>query len=255
MKNMFKKALAFSAICALVFSFSSVQPAHATTAMKALVLDVRAGLGDSAVEFDVDYIDPTMNQVVGTYSDALYFGSDITAYTPSEVASGIQSKLIAYAVTQSWTVAAADVISAEPVPFSAAQITALNATKSFTNNASRSFVTTAAAANGFQLSSTRDSVVSYAIQVSTTATIGGGAAGYVVLEIAATNSTTAGDWKEIARVSNSQTISLALALQSVQISGGSMMGMVPAGYYARLRTVTSSGTVSFTYNSGQEVSI
>lgn len=223
--------------------------------MKALVVDIRASVGEIGIDFDIDYIDTSMNQVVGSYSDALYFGSDIVAYTPSEIVTALQTKLIAYAVTQSWTITPADIVSTMPVPFTTAEIASLKAAKSFTNNASHSFVTTAAAANGFQLSPTRDAVVAYAVQVSTTATIGGGAAGYVALEIAATNSTTAADWKEIGRVSNSQTISLALTLQSVQISGGSVMGVVPAGYYARLRTVTSSGTVSFVYNSGQEILI
>lgn len=125
----------------------------------------------------------------------------------------------------------------------------------FNNTASHSIVTTAAAANGFQLSSTRNVSVFYSVNVNTTATIGGSSDGYVVLEIASTNSTTASDWKEVSRSRNGQAITLAIALQSVQNIGSELMNVVPSGYYARLRAVTVGGTPVFTYISGQEVSL
>lgn len=123
--------------------------------------------------------------------------------------------------------------------------------RSFTNNASRS-LTTSTGASGFQVSSTRDSAVNYNVTSSTTATIGGASSITVVLEIAPTNSSTAGDWVEISRFSNGQTITLAVILQSVQTSAGNLGGVIPAGYYAKLRTITS-GTASASYNTGQEV--
>lgn len=125
----------------------------------------------------------------------------------------------------------------------------------FNNTPSRSLVTTAAAANGYQISATRDYEVSYSVTTVTTATIGGASSGYIVLEIATTNSSTASDWKEIARSTNGQTITLAVALQSVQTIGSSLTGLVPAGYYARIRSVTVSGTPSFSYTSGQEYTL
>lgn len=126
---------------------------------------------------------------------------------------------------------------------------------SFTNNASHSFVTTAAAANGFQLSSDRDAAVAYDVTVSSAVQIGVGTnvAGYVVLEVAATNSATAGDWQEVARVGTGQNIALALALSSTQTVTGTLASRVPAGYYARLRTVNTNGTPTYTYLNGQEV--
>lgn len=125
--------------------------------------------------------------------------------------------------------------------------------RSFTNNASRSIQTVAAAANGWQLSSTRESQASYACSISTTATIGGAATGYIVLEICATNSATAANWQEIDRLQNSQTITLAIALQSLQVFGASLHGIIPAGWFVRLRSVQSSGTPTFAFSSGQEV--
>lgn len=124
---------------------------------------------------------------------------------------------------------------------------------SFTNGATRAIQTVAAAANGWQLSSTRNATVSYSVSISTTTSIGGPAAGYVVLEVCSTNSSTAANWTEIARTSNSQTATLALALQLVTVNGSTMTGIVPPGYYVRMRSVVSSGTVVFAYLSGQEV--
>lgn len=127
--------------------------------------------------------------------------------------------------------------------------------RSFTNNASRTIQTVAASGNGWQISSTRDAQVSYSVAITTTATIGGASSGYVITEIAATNSATAGDWQEVGRVYNGQTITLAIALQSVQVIGGTMTTIVPAGYYVRLRSVNVSATPSYSYQSGQEVTL
>lgn len=126
---------------------------------------------------------------------------------------------------------------------------------SVNNTPSRTIQTVAAAANGWQISSTRNASVQYSTTISTTATIGGASSGYVVLEVASTNSSTAGDWQEIARSTNAQTISLALILQSVQTVGGQLMGIVPAGKWVRLRAANVSGTPTYTFNSGQEVQL
>lgn len=117
----------------------------------------------------------------------------------------------------------------------------------------RSIVTTAAAANGWQLSTTKDAQVEYSVTLVSTATIAGNSSGYVLLEIASTNSTNANEWGEIGRISNGQAVSLAITLQSVSTGGGQITGYIPAGYYVRLRSVNTAGTPTYTYNSGQEV--
>lgn len=124
----------------------------------------------------------------------------------------------------------------------------------FNNVPGRSIVT-GTGATGFQVSSTKDSFVTYSPKIVTTATIVGGQDGYVVLEIAATNSATAGDWKEIARIENGQALSLAITLQSIQPVGSSLTGMVPAGWYVKIRSVNVTGTPVTTYVSGQEVTL
>lgn len=117
--------------------------------------------------------------------------------------------------------------------------------------ATRSIVT-GTGATGFQVSSTRNVMASYSITITSTATIAGGAQGTVVLEIAPTNSATPSDWVEVGRFTNGQVLSLAIALQSVQTLSGSLSGIIPAGYYAKLRSINTTGTPTYAYNSGQE---
>lgn len=126
------------------------------------------------------------------------------------------------------------------------------AARSFTNTPSHTIQTVAASANGWQLSSTRDADVYYSCTTSTTATIGGASTATVVLEICATNSATAANWITVATASNSQTITLAIALQSVQVNTIPLSCTVPAGYFVRLRD-TLTGTASASFVSGQEV--
>lgn len=127
---------------------------------------------------------------------------------------------------------------------------------SFNNGVSHSIVTVAAAGNGFQISATKDALVSYSVKIATAVQIGvvTNVEGYVSLEIAATNSSTAGDWTEIARTSSGTNIGLALALSSTQTLTNTVNGTVPAGYYARIRSTNVSGTPVYTYITGQEAS-
>lgn len=125
--------------------------------------------------------------------------------------------------------------------------------RSFNNAPTHPIQTVAAAANGFQLSTTRDALVSYSVLITVTASISSGQSGYVVLEISPTNSTSAASWVEVGRISASQIYTLAIALQGVQTSGTPVNAVVPAGYYARLRSVNVTGTPTYSFVSGQEV--
>lgn len=127
--------------------------------------------------------------------------------------------------------------------------------KSFTNGSTGRSLTTSTGSSGFQPSASRDALVSYSVTITTAVQIGltTNVDGYAVLEIAPTNSVTAGDWVEIARTSQAQNVGLALALSSAQKGGGNLTGGVPAGYYAKIRTVNVAGTPTYALNSGQEV--
>lgn len=114
-------------------------------------------------------------------------------------------------------------------------------------------VVTSTGAVGTLLSAVRDALVSYPVSVTTTATIAAASSGYVVLEIAPTNSATPGDWVEIGRAAFGQTISVAAALQSVLVQSATLCGVVPAGYYRKLRSVNVSGVPVYAATAGQEV--
>lgn len=113
-------------------------------------------------------------------------------------------------------------------------------------------IVTSTSAGGHVLSSTKVADVTYSIDLSCTATVGGTSSATVLLEICSTNSTTAGDWVEYGRVSTGQTITLALALQSIQASTQALVITdIPAGYYVRLRSIIS-GTGSASLRSSRE---
>lgn len=132
----------------------------------------------------------------------------------------------------------------------------LPAARVFNNNVStRTIQTVAAAGNGWQIDATRDAEVGYSVGISTTISLSGNASGYVALEIAATNSATAANWTEIDRVTSGQSGSLVIGLTLTQSAGGSVRGWVPAGWYARMRSVNTAGTPTYAVNSGQEVKV
>lgn len=125
---------------------------------------------------------------------------------------------------------------------------------SYNNAASLAIQTVAAAANGSQVSSTQVAHVAYTVPTSTTSTIGGASSVTVVLEICSTNSTTAANWITIATCQNSQTVTLAIALQVVQVLQQQLCGVIPIGFFRRLRSIIT-GTGSASTASGQEVLI
>lgn len=106
----------------------------------------------------------------------------------------------------------------------------------------------------FQPSATRDVLALYSVQITTTSTVSAGQAGDVVLEIAS-NSAFNANVQTVGIASNSQVYSVAVAIQGVQVVTGQVSGMIPAGYYARLRTVSTSGAPTFAYRAGQEISL
>lgn len=108
--------------------------------------------------------------------------------------------------------------------------------------------------SAFQPSSTRNVLAIYTVQLTITASITGGQNGDVILEIASDSAFTT-NVQTIGVSGFGQTYTLAIALQGVQPDKRQVMGIIPAGYYARLRTVNNTGTPSYSYVAGQEISI
>jgi len=123
------------------------------------------------------------------------------------------------------------------------------------NNPGRSLVTTAAAANGFQVSSTKEADIQYSITIDTSVSLSGNSSGYVVLEICPTNSSTASDWVAVSRTVSGQSGTLVVGLVLNQAGGGQVScTKVTPGYYARLRSVNVAGTPTYTITAQREVS-
>lgn len=181
-----------------------------------------------ALPIFASYEGPALQQIMAEISANLYGGSSTMAASYAGTTSGLLSK-VDYNTLMGLTTAVR---------------TAATSTRS---------LVTSTGASGFQVSSTKGTEAQYNVTIGVTATIGAGAQGTIALEIAATNSATASDWSEIGRCTNGQTITLAVVLQSVQTIGCQVSGYVPPGYYAKLRSITTSGTPTFAYNSGQEV--
>lgn len=131
------------------------------------------------------------------------------------------------------------------------------AARSFGNAPGRTLVAVAAAANGFQIDASRDAFATYSVAITCAVQIGvvTNVSGYVVLEVAATNSSTAADWTEIGRITHAENIGLALALSATEVIGGAMSGIIQAGWYARLRSVNVAGTPTYAVHGQQEVKL
>jgi len=106
--------------------------------------------------------------------------------------------------------------------------------------------------SGFQVSTSRDALVNYSVDIQATISLTTGQSGTVFLEIATNSGFTTG-LQELARFVNGNTGTLALGLSLTQNVTGTLSGYVPSGYYARLRTSNTTGVPTYNYRSGQEV--
>lgn len=106
-------------------------------------------------------------------------------------------------------------------------------------------------ATGTQISSTKDSTIRLSCSTSTTSTIGGPSTSIVLLKICATNNASEGSWSSVAILENDQTITLAIALQSIQVLKGQLCSDLPAGWFAKLVN-SGTGTHTEAFISGQQ---
>lgn len=100
----------------------------------------------------------------------------------------------------------------------------------------------------FTISSTRPATVRYNIRITCTATIGSASTGRVLFQYSTNGGST---WTDGGEVENSNTVTLAIALNSVTTQTGFIVWSVPAGALCRLVS-TNTGTTTITYVRGQE---
>lgn len=104
----------------------------------------------------------------------------------------------------------------------------------------------------FQISSTRDVLATYAVDISTTLSLAGGTVGTVYLRIY-TNSGCSTGTQEISRFVNGNTGTLTIGLNISQNVTATLTGIIPAGSYVQLVTENNTGSPSFTARPGAEV--
>lgn len=132
------------------------------------------------------------------------------------------------------------------------KVQSLSAADARTSSAFTPSLVTSTSGGGTQISSTKASTVRTSITINTSVSLSGNATGYVVAEIAATNSSTVGDWTEVGRSPSGQSGTLVIGLTLNQTGGGQVSADVPAGYYVRYRSVNTAGTPTYTVTAGQK---
>lgn len=104
----------------------------------------------------------------------------------------------------------------------------------------------------YQISATRNCLVSYSVDISCSITLTAGQVGTVTLQYA-DNSAFTTNVVEVCRTVNGNSGVLTLGLNLVQDITGVVSGFIPSGKYCRITTANTTGTPSFAFRSGQEV--
>lgn len=101
----------------------------------------------------------------------------------------------------------------------------------------------------YTVSTTNNARVYYTIDISCTASIGSASSGDVLLQYSTNGGTT---YVSVGEVKNSNTVTLAIVLNSVTIQRGVISAEIPANALCRMVS-TTAGTTTITYITGQEV--
>ena len=119
--------------------------------------------------------------------------------------------------------------------------------------AARSFSSPTRSLNScFQISSTRDAFVSYAVDIAATISLTTGQTGTETLQYSddsgcSTNTIT------VNSTTNGNTGALTIGLNLTQTATGTISGIIPAGKWVKILTANTTGTPTFTFRSAQEV--
>jgi hypothetical protein len=117
----------------------------------------------------------------------------------------------------------------------------------------RSFANPARALNSaFQISTTRDAIVSYTVDIAATLSLTTGQSGIVTLKYADDSAMTTNVVTVQSSV-NGNAGTLAIGLDLTQTATATLGGIIPAGKYVKLVTGNTTGTPTFTMRAAQEV--
>lgn len=169
------------------------------------------------------------------------FDMDLSGVTTEAgVKAAAITSLINYATSQSYSVTASDIIWSID-----ASIAPLIQARSFANP-------TRTLNSAFQISSTRDAMVSYTVDIGATISLTSGQAGTVTLQYADDSGQTT-NVKTVQSSVNGNTGTLTLGLNLTQTVTAILAGIIPAGKYVKLVTANTTGSPSFSWRAGQEV--
>lgn len=106
--------------------------------------------------------------------------------------------------------------------------------------------------SAFQISTSRDSMVSYTVDIAATLSLTTGQTGTVTLKYADDSGMTTNVVTVQSSV-NGNGGTLAIGLGLTQTASCSLTGIIPAGKYVKLVTANTTGTPTFTMRAAQEV--
>lgn len=109
----------------------------------------------------------------------------------------------------------------------------------------------AASPTPWQASATQVALVCYTVKIACTISLTTGQSGSVFLEACA-NSAFSSGVIALSSCENTNTGSLTLGLNLIQTLAIPLFGMVPIGYYLRLRSVNNTGSPTYTLIAAQE---
>lgn len=106
----------------------------------------------------------------------------------------------------------------------------------------------------FQPSTTQDTLGFYSVSIASALSLTAGQLGTIVLEYADDSAFTT-NVKTVGQVTNGNTGTLVIGLNTINTQGGVVSGVIPANKWARLRVVNTTGTPTSTSVGSQEVQL
>lgn len=182
------------------------------------------------------YDETTMTFV---YQNIFRLPKDNSITNTNAAIAAVKANVYATAAAQGYSITDGDIITPWPVNGFPSGIRTFN-------NPTRSLNT------AFQISTTQDAQVSYAVDIAATLSLTTGQTGTVTLQYADDSGFTTNVVTVQSSV-NGNTGTLAIGLGLTQTATASLSGTIPTGKYVRLLTANTTGTPTFTFRTAQEV--
>lgn len=208
---------------------------QANAAIKAYVTPIETNYPYNEYVF-VDFYDTSSMSLVS--NKPIFLPKDNSINSTNDAIAYIKAAIYTEAGVKGYSITDADIIANWP-------LTGIPGMISFTNP-SRSLNT------AFQISTTQNVQVSYSVSIACTLSLVTGQSGTVVLEYADDSGFTT-NVVTVQSSINANTGTLAIGLNLTQTVSASLTGVIPVGKYVRLRTISNTGSPTFTFSTSQEV--